>query len=185
PVCKGARLNQAVLSCRINGYTIADLSAMEVDELLEVVKDLKDPAVEPIVSTLTERLQHLVDIGLEYLSLDRVTDTLSGGESQRVKIVKNLNGSLVDVMYIFDEPSVGLHPRDVHRLNELLQKLRDKGNTVLVVEHDPDVIRIADHVVDVGPHAGTAGGRVVFEGPFSRLVKANTLTARHLQQALS
>ena len=118
PLCKGARLNQAALSCRINGYTIADLSAMEVDELLEVVKDLKDPAA-PIVRTLTERLQHLVDIGLEYLSLDRVTDTLSGGESQRVKIVKNLNGSLVDVMYIFDEPSVGLHPRDVHRLNEL------------------------------------------------------------------
>ena len=127
PLCKGARLNQAALSCKINGYNIADLSAMEVDELLEVVKGITEPTAAPIVRTLTERLQHLVDIGLEYLSLDRVTDTLSGGESQRVKIVKNLNGSLVDVMYIFDEPSVGLHPRDVHRLNELLEKLRDKG----------------------------------------------------------
>src|SRR5205085_10175707 len=120
PLSKGARLNQAAPSCRINGYNIADLSTMEVDELLEAVKDLKDPAAAPIVRTLTERLQHLVDIGLEYLSLDRVTDTLSGGESQRVKIVKNLNGSLVDVMYIFDEPSVRLHPRAAHRLTALL-----------------------------------------------------------------
>jgi excinuclease ABC A subunit len=179
PLCKGARLNQAALSCRINGYNIADLSAMEVDELLEVVKDLKDPAA-PIVRTLTERLQHLVDIGLEYLSLDRVTDTLSGGESQRVKIVKNLNGSLVDVMYIFDEPSVGLHPRDVHRLNELLEKLRDKGNTVIVVEHDPDVIKMADYLVDMGPRAGSEGGQVVYEGDFAGLLKADTLTGNHL-----
>ena len=113
---------------------------------------------------MTERLQHLVDIGLEYLSLNRETDTLSGGESQRVKIVKHLSSSLVDVMYIFDEPSIGLHPRDVHRLNELLQKLRDKGNTVIVVEHDPDVIKVADHIVDVGPHAGSRGGTIVYEG---------------------
>src|SRR6266704_59435 len=180
PLCKGARLNQAALSCRINGYTIADLSAMEVDELLEVVKDLKDPAA-PIVRTLTERLQHLVDIGLEYLSLDRVTDTLSGGESQRVKMVKNLNGSLVDVMYIFDEPSIGLHPRDVHRLNELLRKLRDQGNTVIVVEHEPDVINAADHIVDVGPLAGINGGQVVFEGSYPELLKAKTLTGEHLK----
>jgi len=180
PLCKGSRLNQAALSCRINGYNIADLSAMEVDELLEVVKYLKDLAAAPIVRTLTERLQHLVDIGLEYLSLDRVTDTLSGGESQRVKIVKNLNGSLVDVMYIFDEPSVGLHPRDVHRLNELLEKLRDKGNTVLVVEHDPDVIKVADYLVDMGPRAGSEGGQVVYEGDFAGLLKADTLTGNHL-----
>src|SRR6266699_3828190 len=180
PLCKGARLNQAALSSRINGYNIADLSAMEVDELLEVVKDLKDPAAAPIVRTLTERLQHLVDIGLEYLSLDRVTDTLSGGESQRVKIVKNLNGSLVDVMYIFDELSVGLHPRDVHRLNELLDKLRDKGNTVIVVEHDPDVIKVADYLVDMGPRAGSEGGQVVYEGDFAGLLKADTLTGNHL-----
>jgi excinuclease UvrABC ATPase subunit len=180
PLCKGARLNQAALSCRINGYTIADLSAMEVDELLEVVKDLKDLAAAPIVRTLIERLQHLVEIGLEYLSLDRVTDTLSGGESQRVKIVKNLNGSLADVMYIFDEPSVGLHPRDVHRLNELLEKLRDKGNTVIVVEHDPDVIKVADYLVDMGPHAGSEGGQVVYEGDFAGLLKADTLTGNYL-----
>src|SRR5207245_4067111 len=155
------------------------MAAMEVDELVEEVKGITEPVAVPIVRTLTERLRHLVEIGLEYLSLDRATDTLSGGESQRVKIVKHLSGSLVDVMYIFDEPSVGLHPRDVHRLNELLEKLRDKGNTVIVVEHDPDVIKIADHVVDVGPQAGTAGGRVVFEGSYRDLVAACTFAAAH------
>ncbi len=180
PLCKGARLNQAALSCKINGYTIAELSAMEVDELLEVVKAFEDPAAAPIVRTLTERLQHLVDIGLEYLSLDRATDTLSGGEAQRVKMVKHLNGSLVDVMYIFDEPSIGLHPRDVHRLNELLEQLRDKGNTVIVVEHDPDVIKGADYVVDMGPDAGSEGGRVVYEGSYAGLLEADTLTGNHL-----
>ncbi|MEN3340274.1 MAG: hypothetical protein V7647_3950 [Acidobacteriota bacterium] len=183
--CKGARLSQAALASRINGHNIADLSAMEVDELTPLVRKITDPVGKEISAALAGRLQAVADIGLGYLTLSRETDTLSGGESQRIKMVKHLGSSLVDVMYIFDEPSVGLHPRDVHRLNELLQKLRDKGNTVLVVEHDPDVIRIADHVVDVGPHAGTAGGRIVFEGSFSRLVKANTLTARHLQQALS
>ncbi len=122
-------------------------------------------------------MQHLVDIGLDYLSLDRETSTLSGGESQRIKMVKHLGSSLVDVMYIFDEPSVGLHPRDVHRLNDLLKKLRDKGNTVIVVEHDPDVIKIADHIVDVGPHAGNKGGNIVFEGSFNNLLKAQTLPA--------
>jgi excinuclease UvrABC ATPase subunit len=157
------------------------MAAMEVDELLEVVKGITEPAAAPIVRTVTERLQHLVEIGLEYLSLDRPTDTLSGGESQRVKMVKHLNGSLVDVMYIFDEPSVGLHPRDVHRLNELLEKLRDKGNTVIVVEHDPDVIKVADYVVDMGPYAGSEGGRVVYEGSFAGLLKADTLTGNHLQ----
>jgi excinuclease UvrABC ATPase subunit len=122
----------------------------------------------------------LVDIGLEYLSLDRATDTLSGGESQRVKIVKHLNGSLVDVMYLFDEPSVGLHPRDVYRLNELLVELRDKGNTVIVVEHDPDVIKVADYVVDMGPYAGSEGGQVVYEGSYAGLLEADTLTGHHL-----
>src|SRR5947209_19131988 len=126
------------------------MGAMEGDEVLEGVKSITGPAAAAIVRKLTERLHHLVEVGLEYLSLDRAIDTLSGGESQRVKIVKHLNGSLVDVMYIFDEPSVGLHPRDVHRLNELLVKLRDKGNTVIVVEHDPDVIKVADYVVDMG-----------------------------------
>jgi excinuclease ABC A subunit len=179
-LCKGARLSQATLSCKIDGYNIADFSAMEVDELIGVLKAIEDPVAAPMVRTLTERLQHLVDIGLEYLSLDRATDTLSGGESQRVKVVKHLNGSLVDVMYVFDEPSVGLHPRDVHRLNELLEKLRDKGNTVIVVEHDPDVIKVADYLVDMGPYAGSEGGQVVYEGNFAGLLKADTLTGNHL-----
>jgi excinuclease UvrABC ATPase subunit len=180
PLCKGARLNQAALSCKVKGYTIAGMAAIEVDELLEVVKGITEPAAAPIVRTLTGRLQHLVEIGLEYLSLDRPTDTLSGGESQRVKMVKHLNGSLVDVMYIFDEPSVGLHPRDVHRLNELLEKLRDKGNTVIVVEHDPDVITRADYIVDMGPYAGSEGGKIVYEGDFTGLLQADTLTGNHL-----
>jgi excinuclease ABC A subunit len=180
PLCKGARLNQAALSCKVKGYTIADMAAMEVDELLEVVKGITEPEAAPIVRTLTERLQRLVGIGLEYLSLDRATDTLSGGESQRVKMVKHLNGSLVDVMYIFDEPSIGLHPRDVHRLNELLEKLRDKGNTVIVVEHDPDVIKRADYIVDMGPYAGSEGGTIVYEGDFTGLLQADTLTGNHL-----
>src|SRR5215469_8637251 len=135
---------------------------MEVGDLVGVLRTLDDPAAGPVIKTLVERLQHLVEIGLEYLSLSRETDSLSGGESQRVKMVKHLNGSLMDVMYVFDEPSVGLHPRDVHRMNELLVKLRDKGNTVIVVEHDPDVIKVADHVIDVGPHAGRQGGEIVF-----------------------
>ncbi len=183
-LCHGARLSQAALGCKIDGRNIAELAAMEVGELIKVVRAIKDPVAAAMVKTLTERLGHLVDIGLEYLSLDRETDTLSGGESQRVKMVKHLSGSLVDVTYIFDEPSVGLHPRDVHRLNELLQKLRDKGNTVLVVEHDPDVIKVADHVVDVGPRAGSAGGQIVYEGSYEGLLKADTLTGTHLKQTL-
>ena len=129
-----------------------------------------------------ERLGHLVDIGLEYLNLNRETDTLSGGESQRIKIVKHLSSSLMDVMYVFDEPSVGMHPRDVHRMNELLQKLRDKGNTVIVVEHDPDVIKVADHIIDVGPHAGRQGGEIVFEGSYKELLSADTLTGKHIKK---
>jgi excinuclease UvrABC ATPase subunit len=182
--CKGARLNQTVLKCKINGYNIADLTRMEIPELIEAVKKIKTPAAEPIVKALIERLQNLVDIGLEYLSLNRETDTLSGGESQRVKVVKHLGSSLSDVIYIFDEPSVGLHPRDVHRMNELLQKLRDKGNTVIVVEHDPDVIKVADHVVDVGPLAGPHGGEIVYEGSYANLLKANTITGKHMKQSV-
>src|SRR5690606_35768881 len=138
----------------------------------------------PIVKSLTERLEHLVDIGLDYLTLDRETETLSGGESQGVKLVKHLSGSLVDVTYIFDEPSVGLHPRDVHQLNELLLKLRDKGNTVIVVEHDPDVIKVADHIVDVGPHAGSRGGTIVYEGSYEGLLEADPLTGTHMKRPL-
>ncbi len=181
-MCKGARLSQAALKSKINGYNIADLTSMEIPELIKVVKTFKEPAAQSIVKGLIERLEHLVDIGLEYLSLSRETDTLSGGESQRVKIVKHLGSSLTDVIYIFDEPSIGLHPRDVHRMNELLQRLRDKGNTVIVVEHDPDVIKAADHVVDIGPHAGTHGGEIVYEGSFANLLKANTLTGKFMNQ---
>jgi excinuclease ABC A subunit len=183
-LCKGARLSPAALRCKINGYNIAQLAAMEVDELIEVIRAIKDPVAAPMVDSLVQRLQHMIDIGLEYLSLSRETDTLSGGESQRIKMVKHLSSSLVDMLYVFDEPSIGMHPRDVHRLNELLQKLRDKGNTVLVVEHDPDVIKVADHVVDVGPHAGTRGGSIVFEGTYADLLKADTLTGRHMKQSL-
>ena len=182
--CRGARLSQATLGCRINGRNIAELSSMEVGQLIGVIREIDDPVAAPIVKSLTERLQHLVDIGLDYLTLDRETDTLSGGESQRVKMVKHLSGSLVDVTYIFDEPSVGLHPRDVHRLNELLRKLRDKGNTVIVVEHDPDVIKVADHIVDVGPHAGSRGGTIVYEGSFEGLLLADTLTGTHMKRPL-
>jgi excinuclease UvrABC ATPase subunit len=184
PLCKGARLNQAALGSKINGHNIAELSAMEVGQLIEVARGIKEPKAAPIVAALTERLENVVGIGLEYLSLNRETDTLSGGESQRVRMVKHLGSSLVDVMYIFDEPSVGLHPRDVHRLNELLAKLRDQGNTVIVVEHDPAVIKVADHIVDVGPGAGRSGGNVVFEGTYDKLLKSDTLTGRHLNKAL-
>ena len=185
PLCKGARLSQAALGCKIGGRNIAELSATEVDELIPIVAEIKTPAAAPLVRELTNRLQQLVNIGLEYLSLDRATDTLSGGESQRVKMVKHLTSGLVDAMYIFDEPSVGLHPRDVHRMNELLKSLRDRGNTVLVVEHDPAVMKVADHIVDMGPHAGSEGGRIVYEGPFAGLGKSKTLTAQFLERNVS
>jgi excinuclease UvrABC ATPase subunit len=185
PLCKGARLSQAALGSKIAGKNIAALSSMEIGELLPFVEAIDGPVAAPLVRTLVERLRHVVDIGLDYLTLERPTDTLSGGESQRVKMVKHLGSSLVDVMYIFDEPSVGLHPRDVHRLGELLRQLRDKGNTVLVVEHDPQVIAIADHVVDVGPHAGARGGTVVFEGSYAQLRRAKTLTGQYLDRAVA
>jgi excinuclease UvrABC ATPase subunit len=183
-LCKGTRLSQAALSCQINGRNIAQLAAMEVDELIEVVREIKNPVAAPMVENLIERLQHMIDIGLEYISLNRETDTLSGGESQRIKMVKHLGSSLVDVLYVFDEPSIGLHPRDVHRLNDLLCKLRDKGNTVLVVEHDPAVIKAADHIVDVGPHAGSRGGAIVYEGDVAGLLKADTLTGKYMNQSM-
>jgi excinuclease UvrABC ATPase subunit len=184
-LCHGARLSQAALGCKIGGYNIAQLASMEVSELINIIRTIKkDSLATGILTTVTARLQNIIDIGLGYLSLDRGTDTLSGGESARLKLVKHLNGSLVDVAYIFDEPSVGLHPHDIHLLNELLQKLRDKGNTILVVEHDPDVIKIGDHIVDLGPHAGTQGGEIVFEGSFADLLQADTLTGKHLTQRL-
>jgi len=182
PLCHGARLNQAALACRIEGRTIAELSDMEATELVRFLSSLSDPIAVRVAARLVERVRHLVDIGLGYLSLSRETATLSGGESQRVKMIRHLGNSLTDMLYILDEPSVGLHARDVARLNGLLQKLRDKGNTVLVVEHDPDVMAIADHVVDIGPRAGTHGGEVVFEGSYAELRRADTLTGRFLQQ---
>jgi excinuclease UvrABC ATPase subunit len=183
-LCKGTRLSQMALSSKINGRNIAELAAMEVDDLIEVIRAIKDPVAAPMVKSLVERLQDMINIGLEYLSLNRETDTLSGGESQRIKMVKHLSSSLVDMLYIFDEPSIGLHPRDVHRLNELLQKLRDKGNTVIVVEHDRDVIKIADHVVDVGPYAGNRGGSIVYEGCFADLLHAETLTGQYMKASM-
>ncbi|WEG13458.1 excinuclease ABC subunit UvrA [Pullulanibacillus sp. KACC 23026] len=184
PSCLGARLSQAALNCRINGRNIAELSSMEVGQLIRVIQEIDEAAAAPVVKPLIDRLQHLVDIGLDYLTLDRETDTLSGGESQRVKMVKHLSGSLVDVTYIFDEPSVGLHPRDVHRLNGVLQNLRDKGNTVIVVEHDPDVIKVADHIVDVGPYAGSRGGTIVYEGSYEGLLSSDTLTGNYMNRPL-
>ena len=182
PLCAGARLSQAALSSKIAGQNIAEFAALEIEALVPVIRRIESKQAAPIVSALCERLGHVVDIGLGYLALERPTDTLSGGESQRVKMVKHLGSSLVDVLYIFDEPSVGLHPRDVHRLGELLRKLRDIGNTILVVEHDPDVIAIADHVIDVGPYAGARGGEIVFRGSYAELRKAKTLTGQYLER---
>lgn len=150
PLCRGARLNQAALECRINGRNIAEFSALEVTDLIDLLGEFRDPVAAGVAAALKERLRHLVDIGLGYLTLSRETATLSGGESQRVKMIRHLGNSLTEMLYILDEPTVGLHARDVARMNRLLQKLRDKGNTVLVVEHDPDVMAIADHIVDIG-----------------------------------
>jgi excinuclease UvrABC ATPase subunit len=184
PLCHGARLNQTALASKINGRNIAEMADLEATELVKALRGFDDPVALRLADKLIERVEHLVDIGLGYLSLSRETATLSGGESQRIKMVRHLGNSLTDMLYVLDEPSVGLHARDVARLNGLLRKLRDKGNTVLVVEHDPDVIAIADHVVDMGPKAGTHGGEVVFEGDYDALKKADTLTGKFLQQHL-
>jgi excinuclease ABC A subunit len=180
PSCGGTRLSPLALSCRIGGYSIADLSAMEAERMLDVLRALPTPGAEPVLDAVAARVRHLVRIGLGYLSLDRATASLSGGEAQRVKIVRHLSSSLNDLLYVFDEPSAGLHPRDVHLLLELLRALRDKGNTVLVVEHDRDVIAAADHVVDLGPGPGAAGGRVVFAGPVTELAGTPSPTGRSL-----
>ena len=181
PECSGARLSRAALDCRVQGYGIAELSSLEASELLGVLAGMDLPELRPVLDSLAGRIAHLVDIGLGYLSLDRPTGTLSGGESQRIKIVRHLASSLNDMLYVFDEPSIGLHARDVARLTDLLTALRDKGNTVLVVEHDRDVIAAADHVIDIGPRAGTAGGQVVFDGDVAGLCESGTLTGRHMR----
>ncbi|MFC4565457.1 ATP-binding cassette domain-containing protein [Nocardiopsis mangrovi] len=181
PACGGHRLNPAALATRIGGRSIADYSAMEVTDLLAELDRIDDPVAAPIVSAAATALRRVEKIGLGYLSLNRETATLSGGESQRLKMVRHLGSALTGMTYVFDEPSVGLHPRDVHRLNGLLAELRDKGNTVLVVEHDRDVIAVADHVVDVGPGSGADGGRIVYEGTFAGLAAAHTRTGAALR----
>ncbi|WP_329325656.1 excinuclease ABC subunit UvrA [Streptomyces luteogriseus] len=181
PGCRGARLNAAALATRINGRSIADCTRMQVTDLIAVLREIDDPVAGPIASAAVAALERIEAIGLGYLSLDRETATLSGGEGQRLKTVRHLGSSLTGMTYIFDEPSVGLHPRDVGRLGDLLLRLRDKGNTVLVVEHDPDVIALADHIVDMGPGAGAGGGTVVFEGTPRELASSGTLTGRCLR----
>ncbi len=180
PDCGGTRLSEAARSSKIKGRNIADACAMQISDLAAWVADLKEPSVAPLLKTLRHTLDSFVEIGLGYLSLDRPSGTLSGGEAQRTKMIGHLGSSLTDVTYVFDEPTIGLHPHDIQRMNELLLRLRDKGNTVLVVEHKPETIAIADHVVDLGPGAGTAGGRVVFQGTVEGLKKSGTLTGRHL-----
>lgn len=182
--CQGRRFNSKVLASKIHGYSIFDLTDMQLDQLLQLLDTFTDEEMAPIITDIKRRIQDLVAIGLDYLSLTRETTTLSGGEAQRVKTVKYLANSLTDLIYILDEPSTGLHPRDVHRLNELLLKLRDKGNTVLVVEHDPDVIKIADFIVDMGPKAGVHGGEVTFTGTYEDLKMSDTLTGRYLMHHL-
>ena len=180
PECDGSRLSEEARSSTIDGKNIADVCSMQISDLADWVRGIDDPSVGPLLAGL----QHLIDsfaaIGLGYLSLDRPSGTLSGGEAQRTKMIRHLGSSLTDVTYVFDEPTIGLHPHDIQRMNDLLLQLRDKGNTVLVVEHKPEVIDIADHVVDLGPGAGTAGGDVVFEGDVGGLRASETTTGRHL-----
>lgn len=183
--CHGKRLNPAALNCRINGFSIADMCGMELTQLREVLMKISDPTVDLLVRTLIEGLDRMIEIGLPYLHLNRETPSLSGGEAQRLKLVRYMGSSLTGMTYIFDEPSAGMHPRDVCRMNNLLRQLRDKGNTVLVVEHDPDVISIADHIIDVGPQAGENGGEIVFAGSFPDLLKSGTLTGDAMLQARS
>jgi excinuclease UvrABC ATPase subunit len=180
PDCHGTRLNELARSSKIDGIHIADACAMQISDLATWVRGLREPSVAPLLTKLQQTLDSFVEIGLGYLSLDRPSGTLSGGEAQRTKMIHHLGSSLTDVTYVFDEPTIGLHPHDIQRMNDLLLRLRDKGNTVLVVEHKPEVIAIADHVIDLGPGAGTAGGRVVFEGTVAGLRESGTTTGRHL-----
>jgi excinuclease UvrABC ATPase subunit len=180
PDCGGTRLNEAARSSKIKAINIADACTMQITDLAEWVGDLDEPSVAPLLTALGATLESFVEMGLGYLSLDRPSGTLSGGEAQRAKMIRHLGSSLTDVTYVFDEPTIGLHPHDVQRMNDLLLLLRDKGNTVLVVEHEPETIAIADHVVDLGPGAGTAGGTICFEGTVEGLRRSGTITGRHL-----
>jgi excinuclease ABC A subunit len=185
PDCGGTRLSEAARSSKIAGLSIADVCAMEIRDLADWVRRLDEPSVKPLLNALAAILDSFVMLGLGYLSLDRPSGTLSGGEAQRIKMLRHLGSSLTDVTYVFDEPTVGLHPHDIARMNELLLRLRDKGNTVLVVEHKPETIAIADHVVDLGPGAGAAGGEICFEGTVAGLRKSDTVTGRHLDDRAS
>ncbi|KYH07722.1 daunorubicin resistance protein DrrC [Chryseobacterium cucumeris] len=172
PSCQGKRLNEKILSCKIQGMNIADCMTLSVDELLEFISSLDSGAYEVIIKELSAKLQNIITIGLQYLTLDRSTNTLSGGESQRIKMVRSLGNSLVDLLYIFDEPSIGLHPKDLQNIITIIQQIRDKGNSVLIVEHDPDLIKMADRVIDIGPGSGRNGGEVIYDGAFKDLKKS-------------
>ncbi|WP_016884608.1 MULTISPECIES: ATP-binding cassette domain-containing protein [unclassified Rhodococcus (in: high G+C Gram-positive bacteria)] len=185
PDCDGTRLSEGARSSKIKGKNIADVCSMQISDLADWVRGLKEPSVAPLLTGLQHLLDSFTEIGLGYLSLDRPSGTLSGGEAQRTKMIRHLGSSLTDVTYVFDEPTIGLHPHDIQRMNGLLLQLRDKGNTVLVVEHKPEAIAIADHVVDLGPRAGTEGGQVVFEGTVEGLRSSDTLTGRHLDDRAS
>ena len=185
PECDGTRLSPEARSSKIEGINIADACAMQISDLTGWVRGLDEPSAAPLLASLAETLDSFVEIGLGYLSLDRTSGTLSGGEAQRVKMIRHLGSSLTDVTYVFDEPTIGLHPHDIQRMNDLLLRLRDKGNTVLVVEHKPEAIAIADHVVDLGPGAGAGGGEVVFEGDLEGLRASGTITGRHLDDRAS
>lgn len=180
PDCAGTRLNASARSAKIAGINIAEACAMQITDLAGWVDGLKEPSVQPLLDSLSKTLGHFTEIGLGYLSLDRASSTLSGGEAQRVKMIRHLGSALTDVTYVFDEPTAGLHPHDIQRMNKLLLRLRDKGNTVLVVEHKPEVMAIADHVIDMGPRAGSAGGQVVYDGDLEGLKSSDTLTGQHL-----
>jgi len=185
PDCHGKRLNAETRSCKVNGYTISDMCEMELTELRDVILKVDDKRITTIIDTLADSLTRMIEIGLPYLNLNRESSTLSGGEAQRLKLVRYMGSSLTGMTYIFDEPSTGMHPRDVHRMNKLLISLRDKGNTVLVVEHDKDVISIADEIIDIGPFAGKAGGRVLFQGSYENLILTDTLTGKAMRMKLS
>ena len=180
PDCEGTRLTPEARKSKIDGRSIADLCEMQISDLADWVRDLKEPSVAPLLKGLQHLLDSFSEIGLGYLSLDRPAGTLSGGEAQRTKMIRHLGSSLTDVTYVFDEPTIGLHPHDIERMNNLLLQLRDKGNTVLVVEHKPETIAIADHVVDIGPGAGAAGGTICFEGDIEGLRSSDTITGKHL-----
>lgn len=183
PTCDGKRLNIKVLSCKINNLSITDFTALPIDEAITFLENIQDKKANYIIKPLREQLQALSYVGLNYLTLDRQTPSLSGGESQRIKLIRHLNSPLTDLVYIIDEPSVGLHPEDIEKINDIMKSIRDKGNTVLVVEHDPDVIRIADHVIDIGPEAGKHGGEITFTGTYQELLDTHTATGKALNRS--